>query len=151
LELEQQQQGIYNLNYGVHRIRLLVLNRMPREEQNALWQLFSGSREGFVYGSNYYNWHSMRDKAIINKLYEFYSKKGAVMPYTIDDFVREYVSENIHVLSAEEVLQKYSPEEVLKHYPTDKILEGLSPEKRLEGLSPEIIKEFLRRLENKNQ
>jgi hypothetical protein len=151
LKLDQQQQGVYNLIYGVHQIKLLVLNRMPKIEQNALWQLFSGIKDGFIYGSNHYNWHSIQDKAIISKLYEFYGKKGAIMPYTMDDFVREYVSDNIRVLSVEEVLQ---------HYPHDKILKGLSPEKRLEGLSPEevlrqyspeTIKEFLQRLENKDQ
>ncbi len=30
------------------------------------------------------------------------------MPYTMDDFRRDYVSENLHVLSADEVLQRYA-------------------------------------------
>jgi hypothetical protein len=176
LKLEQQQQGIYNLSYGIHKIKLLVLNKMPKEEQNALWQLFSGSAEGFIYGSNHYNWHSMQDKAIINKLYEFYKKKGATMPYTIDDFVREYVSENIHVLPAKEVLQNFSPKQRLEGIPPEQRLEGIPPEQRLEGIppeqrlegippeqrlegiplekrlagiSPETIKEFLKQLEDK--
>ncbi|WP_353572887.1 hypothetical protein [Candidatus Albibeggiatoa sp. nov. BB20] len=65
---------------------------------------------GFVYGGQNYNWHSEHDRAILNQLYEFYKQKGAVMPYTMDDFVHDYVSENLHVLSPDEVLQRYFPE-----------------------------------------
>jgi hypothetical protein len=167
LKLEPQQKAILNLTYGSHQIKILVLNKMPRKQRNAIWQLFSGTGKGFVYGGQNYNWHSKQDRAILNQLYELYKQNGAVMPYTMNDFVRDYVNENIHVLSAEEVLQKFSPDEVLQRYSPEKRLEGLSPEKRLEGLSPEkrleglspekrleglspeTIKAFLKQLENK--
>jgi hypothetical protein len=55
------------------------------------------------------------------------------MPYTMEDFTRDFVSEHIHVLSADEVLNRYSPE------------------KRLEGLSPEILRAFLEQLENQKK
>jgi hypothetical protein len=145
-KLEQLQQAVFNLTYGSHQIKILVLGRMPQQQRNAIWQLFNGTIEGFIYGGTYYNWQSKQDRAILNQLYEFYKQRGAVMPYTMDDFRRDYVRENIHVLSAEEILQKFSPEkrleglspdEVLNRYSPEKRLEGLSPEKRLEGLSPE--------------
>jgi hypothetical protein len=144
--LEQLQEAVFSLTYGSHQIKILVLSRMPKQQRNAIWQLFSGKVEGFMYGGIHYDWQSKQDKAILNQLYEFYKQKGAVMPYTMDDFVRDYVSENIHVLSAaqrlqglsaDEVLNRYSPDEVLNRYSAEKRLEGLSPEKRLEGLSPE--------------
>jgi hypothetical protein len=55
------------------------------------------------------------------------------MPYTMEDFTRDFVSEHIHVLSADEVLNRYSPE------------------KRLEGLSPEILRAFLEKLESQKK
>jgi hypothetical protein len=152
LKLEQQQKAVFNLTYGAHQIKILILNRMPRKQRNALWQLFSGTGEGFMYGGQNYHWHSAQDKAILNQLYELYKQKGAVMPYTMEDFTRDFVSEHIHVLSADEVLKRYSPDEVLKRYSPDEVLKRYSPdevlnrysaEKRLEGLSSEeVIKQY---------
>ncbi|WP_353572886.1 hypothetical protein [Candidatus Albibeggiatoa sp. nov. BB20] len=64
------------------------------------------------------------------------------MPYTMDDFVHDYVSENLHVLSPDEVLQRYSPE---------KRLEGLSPDEVLQRYSPEMLRTFLEQLENQKK
>ncbi|OUD12612.1 hypothetical protein [Thioflexithrix psekupsensis] len=158
LKLEQQQNAVFNLTYGSHQIKVLVLSKMPKAQRNAIWQLFSGTGEGFVYGGQNYNWHSRQDKAILNQLYEFYKQKGAVMPYTMDDFVRDYVSENLHVLSADEVLKRYSPDEVLGHYSpdevlkqysSDEVLKHYSPDEVLKQYSPETIKAFLEKLEKK--
>jgi hypothetical protein len=135
-----------NLPYGSHQITVLVLGKMPRKQHNALWQLFSGTGEGFIYGGKNYHWHSERDRAILNQLYEFYKQKGAVMPYTMDDFTRDFVSEHIHVLSAGEVLNRYSPEKRLEGLPAEKRLEGLSIEEILQKLPPEKIEAFLRNL-----
>jgi hypothetical protein len=116
LKIEEQQTGVFNLTYGSHQIRLLVLGKMPRKQRNALWQLFSGTSKGFIYGGKNYHWHLERDRAILNQLYEFYKQKGAIMPYTMDDFTRDFVSEHIHVLSAAQRLEGLSPDEVLNRY-----------------------------------
>ena len=50
------------------------------------------------------------------------------LPYTMEDFRRDYLKEHLEELSPEERL------------------EGLSPEKRLEGLSVEGIERFLEKL-----
>ncbi|WP_353570759.1 hypothetical protein [Candidatus Albibeggiatoa sp. nov. BB20] len=144
LKLEQQQAGVFHLIYGSHQIKLLVLSKMPRKQRNAIWQLFSGNGEGFVYGGNNYDWHSKQDKAILNQLYEFYKQKGAVMPYTMEDFKHDYVSENLHVLSPDEVLKRYSSDEVLKRYSSDERLEGLSIDEILQKLPAEKIEAFLK-------
>ncbi|WP_353570423.1 hypothetical protein [Candidatus Albibeggiatoa sp. nov. BB20] len=75
LQLIKQQAGVFNLIYGSHQIKVLVLGQMPQKYSNAIWQLFSGKSEGFVYGGKNYNWHSERDRAILNQLYEFYKQK----------------------------------------------------------------------------
>ena len=50
------------------------------------------------------------------------------MPYTMEDFRRDYLKEH------------------LKDLTPDERLEGLSPDERLEGLSPEYIEKYLKRL-----
>jgi hypothetical protein len=78
----------------------------------------------------------------------------------MEDFTRDFVSEHIHVLSADEVLNRYSPEkrleglspdEVLNRYSPDEVLNRYPPEKRLEGLSPEILRAFLEQLESQKK
>lgn len=54
------------------------------------------------------------------------------MPYTLEDFRREYISG----LSPEERVSGLSPEERVR---------GLSPEERMEGLSDSEIEEILQR------
>ncbi|WP_353570422.1 hypothetical protein [Candidatus Albibeggiatoa sp. nov. BB20] len=59
------------------------------------------------------------------------------MPYTMDDFVHDYVSENLHVLS---------PEKRLEGLSSEKRLEGLSVEEILQKLPPEKIEAFLKNI-----
>jgi hypothetical protein len=55
------------------------------------------------------------------------------MPYTWEDFRRDYTREHLSLLPPEERLQ------------------GLSPEERLQGLSPEEIKAYLEKLERQRK
>ena len=59
---------------------------MSLQEQNALWQLFSGNAQGFEYGDAHYKWYSPEDKSLLNQLYKLYLKEGVDMPYTFEDF-----------------------------------------------------------------
>jgi hypothetical protein len=70
------------------------------------------------------------------------------MPYTMEDFQRDFVKEHFAMLTPEEqveVLQAL-PVEVLQALPPEKRLAGLSAEKRLAGLSAEQIRAYLDRL-----
>jgi len=58
------------------------------------------------------------------------------MPYTMEDFRRDYVKEHLKDLTPDERLAGLSP---------DERLEGLSPDERLQGLSPEDIEKYLKR------
>lgn len=131
--------GVFDLNWGHRQIRLLVLNQIPIEQRNALWLLFNGKPQSFYYGNQHYQWRDPRQRAVLNKIYELYRMEGAVMPYTIEDFEKDYIREHLYVLSPEEVLKKYSPEEVLNKYSPEERLKGLSLEERLKGLSAEEL------------
>ena len=70
------------------------------------------------------------------------------MPYTMEDFQKDYVRNHLNVLSPDDVLKSFSPDDVLKRYSPDDRLKGLSPKERLRGLSLEEIKEYLEQSQN---
>jgi hypothetical protein len=59
------------------------------------------------------------------------------MPYTIEDFRRDYVRKYLHRMTVEERLAGLSLGEIVQQ---------LSPEERLAGLSPEEVEAYLKRL-----
>ena len=67
---------------------------------------------------------------LIYQVLKGYEREGIVMSYTLKDFRRDFVEQN---------MKDFTPEERLR---------GLSPEERLAGLSPEEIEQLLRRLKN---
>jgi hypothetical protein len=129
-------EGVFDLKWGHRYIRVLVLNQIPLEKRNALWLLFDGKAQDFYYGTQHYKWRDPHQKAVLNKLYELHHLEGAIMPYTIDDFMQEYLEEKIHLLPPEKRLEGISLEERLK---------GLTPEEILKGLPKELI-EYLSNL-----
>jgi len=77
------------------------------------------------------------ERAMLNQLYELYQKEGIVMPYTMEDFNRDFTREHLYLLP---------PEERLKGLPSETIFKQFSPEERLKGLPPEIIEAYLSQL-----
>ncbi len=130
-------QGVYDLTWGNRNIRVIVLSRIEKEKKNSIWQLFSGKDDGFVYGDEHYKWHCPTEKAMLNQLYELYKLEGGIMPYTMEDFNKDFTREHLHLLP---------PSERLKGLPPSERLKGLPPSERLKGLSPEAIKEYLSKL-----
>ena len=59
------------------------------------------------------------------------------MPYTMEQFQKDYIKAHIGVLDAEEVLSKFKAEEVLSKFKT---------EERLKGLGAEEIEFYLEKL-----
>ena len=59
------------------------------------------------------------------------------MPYTMEDFEKNFTREHLHLLL---------PEERLKGLPAETILKQFSLEERLKGISPEVIKAYLSKL-----
>ncbi len=130
VEMEEIQPGVYEVVWGTHRIRVMVLNEIPEGEQNALWNLFSAVREKVVSAAAHYRNDASNLSSIINDLFKNYQLEGLVMPYTMEDYQRDV---------ARRYLDQLPPEERVK---------GLSLEERLKGLSPEEIREYLEKLKS---
>jgi hypothetical protein len=129
--------GVYKIDSKLTgSIIILVLSQMAKEEQNALWQLFSGNAEGFKYGDVHYEWQAPEDKSLLDQLYQKYLREGVKMPYTYEDFHRDYTMPFIESLPTELRLKGIPPEERLKGLPPSERLKGLPPSERLKGLLP---------------
>ena len=147
-----------NCGGGARNMRALILNRMPRTEKNAVWQMFSALAENVRFGASHYRQRGAGMSTLIYKLYEKYQTEGIAMPYTMQDFCRDFTKEHIHQLTPEERLQGLTPEEVLKSFKPEEVLKRFKPEEllekfklkeRLQGFSAEEIKAYLAELEKK--
>jgi hypothetical protein len=158
------QAGVYDCRRGTDLIRVVVLGQLPQAEHNAPLHLFSASQEQVRYGAEHYQQRSEDTSTLLQRLLERYRREGLSMPYTMEDFRRDYVKEHLKDLTPEEILaalfrkqgtqMPYTMEdfrrdfakEFLKDLTPEERLAGLSPEERLAGLSPEEIAALLSRL-----
>ena len=76
--------------------------------------------------------------SIINQVFENYQLEGINMPYTMEDFKRDYVRGHLDVLSTDERL---------KGVPANERLKGIPARERLEGLSIDELQELLNQLQ----
>jgi hypothetical protein len=120
-------EGVYECRRGTDLIHVIVAHELPRTENNALLHLLSASPEQVHYGVAHYQQHSADTSTLLGTLFEGYQREGLAMPYTMEDFRREYVKEHLEDLTPEERLR------------------GLSPDERLRGLSPDELEAYLRR------
>ena len=128
IDFEKVQPGVFDLKWGTRSIRLMVLNQIELIGKNAFWLLFSAQGQKFAYANQHYHWRCPTEQAVLNQLYELYQCEGVVMPYTMEDFNRDFTEEHLYLLSPE------------------KRLRGLPPEERLRGLSAEEIRAYLSKL-----
>ena len=150
VSFQEIEQGVFELVWGKRLIKLIVTSRVALEKRNAFWLLFSGKSQEFAYGDEHYQWQYPKERAILNQLYELYQKEGVMMPYTIEDFNRDFTQEHLYLLPPEERLKGLSPEAVFKQFSPEDRLKGLPPEERLKGLPPEVIEAYLSQLRKNN-
>ncbi|MCP4695419.1 MAG: hypothetical protein GY862_01020 [Gammaproteobacteria bacterium] len=134
--LTKIRKGVYELQWGSCKIRVLVLNRMPRTKKNAVWQLFSALPGKVRFGASHYHQRNPYMSTLIYKLYEKYQTEGIAMPYTIQDFSRDFTKEHIELLTPKERLQGLKPKERLQGLKPRELLQGVNPKKLLQELKP---------------
>jgi hypothetical protein len=130
--LEERQLGVHWCRRGTDVIRVIVVGQLPREEHNAPLHLFSGSAEQVAYGAAHYRQRSEETSTVLYQLVQHFHGKGLEMPYTMEDFKRDFVKEHFKDLTPEE---------------KQEALRALPAEERLEGLSREEIEDYLKRVE----
>jgi len=136
-EFTSLKEGISETKWGSQRIRIIVLSQVPQAERNAIWQLFSAEAEKVQYGADHYLWRQENYNKLIYQLYRYYHVEGVAMPYTWEDFEREFDQELLERVPAEERIKGLPPEVRLKGLPPEVRLKGLPAEARLKGLPAE--------------
>jgi predicted transcriptional regulator len=154
------QTGVFETKWGSHDIRIIVLSWIPQEKRNALWELFSAIPEKVRFGASEYQWRRQTISTIINDLYEKYETEGLIMPYTVEDYYKDFTKRHLDWLTTEdrlkgltidEILKRFSKEDLLKRFSKEDLLKRFSKEDLLKRFSPEEIEEYLEKLrQNKN-
>ena len=98
------------------------MNEIPTEQRNAVLRFFSFNAEKVKYSLNHYHWQQEDVSTVINQLLQQYSIDGVDMPYTMEQFKKDFI---------------------MAH------LGELEPEIRLKGLDPEIIEAYLKKLKKR--
>jgi hypothetical protein len=140
---QKVQAGVYDCRWGTDTIRVVVAGELPREPHNAPWHLFSASPDLVSFGRSAYQQRSAKTSRLLRQLFETLQGEGLAMPYTWEDFERDYIKEHFPQLTPEEqreALERLSPEQ------RREVLQALPPEERLAGLSPEQIRQYLDQL-----
>ncbi|MCI5192167.1 MAG: hypothetical protein D3915_03435 [Candidatus Electrothrix sp. AU1_5] len=107
---------------------------MPHAKHNAIWHLFSGIPGEIEFAARQYRGKTQEISTVLNRLFENYQMEGIPMAYTMEDFKKDYVKENLGVLSPDDVLQQFSPDDRLR---------GLAPNEVLNNFSVEEIRQYL--------
>jgi hypothetical protein len=116
---ERVQEGVYRCCRGTDAITVIVTGQLPRTEHNAPLHLFSASAEQVGYGVDHFRQRSATTSSLLYQLFEGYQREGIVMPYTMEEFLREFGLEH---------MKDFTPQERLKGLTVDEIVEALKPE-----------------------
>ena len=136
-----------------------MLSRLPLAQRNSVLAFFSFNPESVRFALENYKWHKNDGSTVINQLLEKYSLEGIAMPYTMEQFQKDYIKAHIGVLDPEEVLSGFKTEDRLKGLRAEDRLKGLRAEEvlskfkaedRLKGLRAEEIEFYLKKLKKRN-
>jgi hypothetical protein len=128
--LHPRQPGVYECRRGTDIIRIVVVAELPRTENNALLHLLSASADQVRYGAQNYQQRAADTSTLICKLFEH---EGMPMPYTMEDFKREFTIEHLKELTTEERVAGLAIEEVMKVFPPAAIKQYLKRTKQQPG------------------
>jgi hypothetical protein len=132
--------GVFDLRWGLHDVRLIVLGGIAKLPRNAPWELFSADIKRIRHGAQYYRAHRPEAKALLDELYLRYLLEFPNMSYTMADFMREHRERIVSNMTPEELrlaAERLPPEERLRGLPPEERLRGLTPQERLRGLTPQ--------------
>jgi len=136
--LAPMQTGVYDVEGFGTTIRVIVVNELPQENQNAMLHLFSAQEKLIRYGQEHYHPHSSGISTLLLQLLNAYTEDQTMHP-KLEEFERQ---------SLDEILKKLPPDKLRKFLPIEERLKGLSVEETIQALSPEVIEALTRRLKS---
>jgi hypothetical protein len=122
----ERQAGVYDCSWGTDTVRVVVAGQLPQETHNAPLHLFSAAPEVVSFGQGAYHLRSQQASVLLRRLLKEFRREGFAMTYTMADFKRDYIKEELPQLTAEE---------------RKEVLQGLSVQDRREFLASLPLKE----------
>ena len=150
--LHRVSDGVYDCRWGTDPVRIVVAGRLPREPHNAPLHLFAAKPALIEFGATTYRPKTDNISGVLGQLFQGLQAEGFAMPFTMEDFRRQFMREQFPQLSPEEtinviqslpeerranVIQAIRPEERLAGLTDEQRLAGLTDEQRLAGLTVE--------------
>lgn len=143
--------GVYDVEWCLQPIRIIAASRLPRRKRNALLHLFSGKPKLVEYGAKHFERTLENVSGLVDLLFEHYEVEGVNMPYTMEDFQRDYVRSRLDRLTPKERLEGLAPQERLEGLAPQERLDGLAPQERLDGLTPEEMNLLAKLIEERRK
>ena len=155
VRLQPVQPGVYDRIGDLKPVRLIVLNELPMEQQNAMLQLLSAKEHQLRYACREYRQYSSVTSTLIQKLLNLYREEGIPMAITMEDLRKEVKKEFWGTLTQEEKkeyvgefaiedrLEGVPVEDLLKRVPVEDRFKGVPVEDRFKGVSLEVIENYL--------
>jgi hypothetical protein len=156
---QKVQEGVYNCQWGLDTVRVIVAGELPQEAHNALLHLFSASRQLVSFGQGVYQPRSPQTSLLVKQILAMYGGELG-MSFTWKDFERCFAKDHFVDLTPEERREAWerlspeqrqefigslSPKERVAGLQPEERVAGLRPEERLEDLSDEEIQQYLER------
>src|SRR3954447_8521533 len=91
---QRVQAGVYDCQWGIDTVRVIVAGELPQEAHNAPLHLFSAAPELVEFGRGAYRRRSEQTSRLLGQLFERLRGEGFEMSFTMEDFNRQYVKEH---------------------------------------------------------
>lgn len=130
---------------GVATIRIIVVRRLPRQEQNALLQMFSAQVETLRYARTHYPEPTSGISTVWLRLFRLYQGESG-MGTKLEEFAKRELRELLEELPPELRMAGLPPEKRMAGLSPAQRIKGLSPEELLDGLTPEQVEKVLDKL-----
>jgi hypothetical protein len=114
IQLDERQSGVYDCRWGTKSMRIIVISRLSEDDHNAILHLFSAQPERVRFGAAHYHQRSADTSTLITTLFEHYQLEGVPMPYTMEEFKRDFLKEHINELPPEDRLKGMPLEELAR-------------------------------------
>ncbi|TAN49214.1 MAG: hypothetical protein EPN21_12810 [Methylococcaceae bacterium] len=106
--LHRRKPGVYEITWGTDNIRLLVLSELAADRRNAVLRLFSAQRDAVLEAEQQYRMRQPDMSTVVQQLFDNYRQENIDMPYTFQDFQKDYVQNHLNLLSPAEIIDHLS-------------------------------------------
>src|SRR5438270_906022 len=83
---QERQAGVYDCQWGLDRVRVVVAGELPLQPQNAPLHLFGAAPDRVGFGQGAYRRRSEETSLLLGQLFERFREEGFAMSYTMEDF-----------------------------------------------------------------